>query len=153
MNFDPNSFLEMSTADANSTVSTPVPVGEFIAFIEKVEARSWQGKNDPSKAGIALDLIWNIDDQNVKTMLERDKVTVKQGIMLDITESGGLDMGKGKNVGLGRLREATGLNTPGQPFSFKMLEGKAAKISVKHRINDKDTTQVFAEVGAVAKLA
>jgi hypothetical protein len=147
--FDPNTFLDMTTTDANSTKSTPVPVGEYVAFIEKVDARPWSKKDDPSKSGMALDLLWNIDDANVKALLEREKVTVKQGVMLDLTEAGGLDMGKGKNVSLGRLREAVGLNAPGQPFGFRMLEGRPAKIVVSHRI---DGDNIYAEVKAVAKL-
>lgn len=151
--FDPNTFLEMSTQDANSTVAVPVPAREYTAFIEKIEARQWQSKDDPSKAGMALDVHWNIDDAAVKRELERDKVTVKQGIMLDLTETGGLDMGKGKNVGLGRLRDAVGLNVPGQPFSFRMLEGRPAKIVVGHRTDPNKPEAIYAEVKAVAKLA
>jgi len=147
--FDPAVFLDASLDEANSTVSTPVPEGEYQAVIDKVETRAWQGKKDPSQSGIALDLIWNVEDQGVKTLLERDKVQVKQGIMLDLNASGGIDTGKGKNVALGKLREAVNLNTPGQKFSFRMLEGQMAKISVKHRI---DGEQVFADVKAVAKL-
>lgn len=151
--FDPNQFLEMTTTDSNSTVSVPVPAGEYIAFVEKVEIRPWQSTKDATKAGMALDVFWNVDDAAVKQLLERDKVTVKQGIMLDVTEAGGLDMGKGKNVGLGRLREATGLNTPGQPFGFKMLEGRPAKVVVSHRADDKNPEVIYAEVKAVAKIA
>jgi len=147
--FDPATFLDMGLDEANSTVSTPVPEGEYQAVIDKVETRAWQGKADPSKSGIALDIIWNVEDQGVKTFLERDKVQVKQGIMLDLNVSGGIDTGKGKNVALGKLREATNLNTPGQRFSFRMLEGQMAKISVKHHI---DGEQVFADVKAVARL-
>jgi hypothetical protein len=149
--FDPNTFLEMTTDSANSTVSVPVPAGEYLAFIEDVKAREWVSSKDPSKAGMALDIIWNIDDAAVKQLLERDKVTVKQGIMLDMSESGGLDMGKGKNVSLGRLREATGLNTPGKPFGFRMLNGQAARIVVSHRTDDKNPEVIYAEVKAVAK--
>lgn len=146
--FDPQSFLDMQITESNDTVSTPVPVGEYIAMIEKAELRTWTKKDDPSVSGLALDLIWNIDDPAVKEALGRDKVTCKQGLMLDLTESGALDMGKGKNVGLGRLREAVDLNTPGQPFAFSMLPGRMAKVVVSHRIyND----QIFAEVKSVVK--
>lgn len=147
--FNPDQFLDMQVTESNDTKVIPVPVGEYTAIIGEVKCRQWQSKADPSKSGLALDLIWEIDDSAVKELLGRDKVTVKQGCMLDITESGGLDMGKGRNVGLGRLREATGLNTPGQPFSFSMLNGRLGKISVSHRI-DGDT--IFAEVKQVAKL-
>lgn len=146
--FDPNQFLDMQTTESNDTKVVPVPVGEYLAQVTEVKARPWTSKADPTKSGIALDLQWEIEDANVKSLLGRDKVTVKQGIMLDMTESGGLDMGKGKNVGLGRVREATGLNTPGQPFAASMLTGRLAKITVKHRV---DGDAIYAEVSGVAK--
>lgn len=150
MSFDPNQFLDMQFTDSNSTEAVPIPVGEYVAVVSEVKCRPWQKKDDPSVAGLALDLLWEIDDQGVKDLLGRTKVVAKQGIMLDMTDGGGLDFGKGKNVGLGRLREATGLNTPGQPFSFTMLTGRPAKVKIEHRVAGE---QVFAEVKAVAKLA
>lgn len=150
--FDPNTFLEMTVEDSNSTVMIPVPAGEFTGIIDKIDCRSWTSKKDPSKSGMTLDITWTVDDANVKELLGRDKVTVRQGIMLDLTDAGGLDMGKGKNVSLGRLREAVDLNQAGQPFSFKMLPGRMAKIVVSHRPNDQNPEQIFAEVNAVAKL-
>jgi hypothetical protein len=151
--FDANSFLEMSVDQSNDTVSVPVPAGEYLAIAEKIEARPWQSKTDPTKAGMALDILWNIDDAGVKSFLGRDKVTVKQGIMLDVTPEGGLDMGKGKNVGLGRLREACNLNEPGRPFSFRMIEGQMAKVKVTHRLDPNKPDTIYAEVSAVARPA
>jgi hypothetical protein len=148
--FDPNTFLDMTTTDANSTQALPVPAGEYIAMVKEIKARPWTSRQDPSKSGMALDVTWSIDDAAVKEQLGRQEVTVKQGIMLDVTETGGLDMGKGKNVSLGRLREATNLNHPGQPFGFRMLEGRPAKVKVEHRI---DGDNIYAEVKQVAKLA
>jgi hypothetical protein len=149
MSFDPQSFLDMSVEGENSTVSIPVPVGEYVAVAEKVDVRQWTGKHDPTKSGLTLEVFWNIDDANVKELLGRDKITVKQGIMLDLTESGGLDMGKGRNVSLGKLRAALDLNNPGQAFSFNQIPGRVAKIAVKHRIADEN---IYPEVGAVAKM-
>lgn len=148
--FSPEQFLDMTITESNDTKATPVPVGEYTGIIEEVKPRNWASKADPSKAGVALDIIWSIDDYEVKQALGRDRVTVKQGVMLDLSDSGGLDMGKGKNLGLGRLREACNLNTPGQPFSFSMLVGRLAKIRVEHRIGDDN---IFAEVRQVAKMA
>lgn len=147
--FSPEQFLEMQVTDSNDTKLTPIPVGEYTALPDKVEVKSWAKKDDPSVSGLKLVINWSIDDPAVKELLARDKVTARQDIMLDLTDSGGLDMGKGRNVGLGRLREATGLNTPGQPFSFTMLLGRPAKISVSHRI---DGEAIYAEVKGVAKL-
>lgn len=147
--FNPDVFLQSTVTEVNDTKKVPTPVGEYVAVADEVKCRPWQSK-DGSQSGLALDIIWLIDDQNVKTLLGRDKVTCKQGIMLDLLENGALDMGKGKNVGLGRLREATGLNVPGQPFSPLMIQGRVAKVKVSHRVDGED---IYDEIKAVAKLA
>jgi hypothetical protein len=147
--FDPNQFLDAQYNETNDTKVIPVPVGEYTALIESVKVRQWTAKEDPSKSGLTLDVIWSIDDDAVKQLLGRDKVTVKHGIMLDINDAGMLDMGKGRNVGLGRLREALNLNTPGQPFAFSMLPGRVARVSTSHRVVNED---IFADVKAVARI-
>lgn len=146
--FDPNQFLDMQVTESNDTKVVPPPVGEYLAVVDDVKVRTWQSKTDSSKAGLALDVVWSIQDPQVLADMDRKKVTVKQGIMLDLTEQGGLDMSKGKNVSLGRLREATGHNEPGRPFAFSMLMGNMAKVSIAHRIVDED---IFADVKGVAK--
>ena len=148
MTFDAQAFLEASVNESNDTKIIPVPQGEYQAFIETVEANTWQSK-DGTKSGLKLDLQWVIEDQDVKTFLGRDVVKVKQSIMLD-TDGQRLDMSKGKNVGLGRLREAVGLNIPGEPFSFNMLPGRFAKAAVSHRIGNDG--EAYAEIKSVAKL-
>lgn len=148
MSFDPQAFLDSAIDSALDTSVIPVPIGEYQAVIEKITPRTWQSK-DGSQSGVALDIIWTIEDSEVKQFLDRQEVKCKQGLMLDMTTDGKLDTGKGKNVPLGRLREAVGLNKPGQPFSFHMLAGQAARVSVKHRIDGEDT---FAEVKGVSKL-
>jgi hypothetical protein len=139
----------MTIEGSNDTVIVPVPVGEFNAVVEKVDVRQWVSKADPTKSGLTLEVLWSIDDAEVKALLGRDKVTCKQGVMLDITEAGGLDMGKGRNVGLGKLRQALGLNEPGQVFSFNQIVGQFAKVGVQHRI---DGENVYAEVKTVIKM-
>lgn len=148
--FSAEEFLNLEVEGQNSTQSVPVPAGEYIAVIDEVKARQWKSKDDPTKQGMAVDITWLIDDANVKALLERDRVTVKQGVMLDLNDNGGIDTGKGKNVTLGRLREATDLNQPGRPFSFNQLKGKVAKVQIAHRI---DGDAIYTDVKAVAKIA
>lgn len=143
--FDPQAFLDSSITEANDTKIIPVPIGEYLGVIEKITPRQWQSK-DGTQSGVALDIVWLVEDQDVKTFLGRDEVKCKQGLMLDLLPSGALDMTKGKNIGLGRLREAIGMNKPGQVFSFQNLPGLSAKVSVKHRLIDDD---VFAEIKGV----
>lgn len=148
--FDINNFLDQTTTEANSTQALPVPIGVYTAVIDEVTARQWASRKDPSLSGIVIDVKWSIDDESVKQLLDRPQVFVRQGIMLDITPTGGLDFGKGKNVSLGRLREAVDLNQPGVPFSFAMLKGRIAKIQVDHRIDEQGIPR--AEVKACARL-
>ncbi len=153
--FDPNQFLDMTVESANDTVVIPVPAGEYQAMIAEVECRPWQSKTDSSKAGLALDIKWKIEDFAVTELLGRDNILVKQGIMLDVTEQGGLDMGKGRNVGLGRLRTAVNQNTAGKPWAPSMLVGNMAKVKVSHRTDDRPGAipgTVFAEIREVAPL-
>lgn len=147
--FNPDTFLDQQFEEANSTQIIPIPVDEYTGVIKDVKARQWQSKKDPSNSGIALDVTWEIDSAEVRELLGRDTVTCKQGIMLEFTESGSLDFSKGRNVSLGRLREAVGLNVPGKAFSFAHLPGQVAKVSISHRI---DGDQIFSEVKAVAAM-
>lgn len=150
MTFDAQSFLDMSVTDSNSTEFVPVPEGDYVAIAEKIDVRPWQKKDDPSVAGLTLEVHWAFDaTPELKEQLGRDKITVKQGVMLDLTESGGLDMGKGRNVSLGKLRAALDLNNPGQAFSFNQIPGRPAKVQVKHRIHE---GAIYAEVKAVAHI-
>ena len=149
--FSADAFMNQEFDQANDTKTTPCPEGDFLGLAEKVDLRSWVSKKDPSMSGVTLDIAWIIEDENVKQELGRDKVTVRQGIMLDLTPEGNLDMGKGRNVQLGKLREALGLNIAGQPFSFNMIPGKMARVAVKQDPPD-DNGDIFSKVRAVAPL-
>lgn len=131
--FDPTAFMNTQITGANDTQFRPCPIGEYPAVIDKVEPREWTSR-DGTKSGVALDVFWSIDSDTIRTELGRDKVVVKQGVMLDMTPQGTIDGGVGKNINLGRLREALGMNDPSMPFSFAMLPGKVAKVKVEHEI-------------------
>jgi hypothetical protein len=139
MSFDASSFLDASVTGQNDTKITPCPIGDYTGIIDKVNARQWTAR-DGTSSGVTLDVTWLIEDEGVKKELGRDTVTVRQGIMLDINAEGtGLDMGKGKNVGLGRLREALNMNKPGQ----------AGLVSVSHRIDGEDVYSEIKKVGSL----
>jgi len=149
--FDPTAFLNATITESNSTETVPVPEGEYLSISEKAEVVPWQSR-DGSNSGLKLVITWEIQDEGVKELLARSKVTARQDIMLDLTETGQLDMGKGRNVALGRLREALDLNKPGDPFSFAMIAGRMGKIVIKHRIAEiNGVQQPVAEVKGVLK--
>ena len=153
MQFDAQNFMNAVFTEVNDTKVVQCPAGEYQAISEKIEPRSGTiGKGErQGDAWASLNITWSVTDQAVLALLGRDKVIVYQSIMLDLTPQGGLDMGAGKNVNLGRLREALGMNQPGQPFSPSMMQGHLAKISVRHVPSFKDPSQFVAEVSGVIR--
>jgi hypothetical protein len=149
MSFDPNTFLNTTYEEANDTKVMPCPAGEYLAIADKVDINTWS-KRDGSASGIKADIVWEIQDENVKALLSRSKVTSRQTVMLDTTDTGALDLGKGRNIGLGRLREALGLNTPGEPFSFGMIQGRVATVVVSHRSGE-NPEDIYDEIKKVGK--
>ena len=148
--FDPQQFLDVNLTEANSTQYTPIPEGDYTLVSTEVKARPWTSK-DGASSGMAIDIIYDVDDPHVRELMGRDKVQVKQGLMLDLNPNGGISTEKGRNVNLGRVRDAMGLNTPGQPFNFRMMVGQVVKGHIKPRIADDG--QIYNDVSAVAKRA
>jgi hypothetical protein len=142
--FNPDTFLDAQYTEATSTQMIPVPDGEWVGTCKSV------GKPRQAGESFVMDVRWAITDPQVAAVTGLEESVVNQSLWLDLTPHGTLDMGKGKNVGIGRLREAMGLNQPGQPFTFRMFEGRSAKVRVKQE-NDRDGV-LRAKVTAVAPL-
>lgn len=145
--FNPDLFMQTETNDSNSTRLVPVPEGEYPGVIKSINPRVVGQNGSP-----VLDVVYGIDDEGVKKVTGMNEPTVRQSIWLDVTESGGLDMSEGKNVQLGRLREALGQNQRGKPWAPTMLVGQVAKVKVTHTTDKNDPEIVYANVGAVTKL-
>lgn len=148
--FDPDSFMNETTTESNDTSMAPIPPGEYSAQIEKVEGRVVNGK-DGERA--VLDVTYSILDEEVKTSLGRTVLTVRQTVWLDLNSNGKIDAGKGKNIGLGKLRTAAGLNDPGKPFAPPMLVGQVVKVSTGLRADRNDPSIQYADVKSVGKAA
>lgn len=141
--FDADSFMSQTTEGEMSTEFTPVPEGERNAVIDSINPRETSSDKGDF---VILDITWKLDDAEAAEVTGIENPSVRQSIFLDMTESGGLDMGKGKNIQLGRLREAVGQNKPG-PWAPSMLIGSVAKIRIEHRQYEGRT---FADVKGVA---
>lgn len=150
--FDKNQFLGGTTTEAGSTEYTPIPENEngYAALVEKVDVRQEQVKGE---SATILDLTWNLQDNDgsIEAATGLKKNTIRQSFFLDLTPSNGLDMGKGKNVALNKVRDALGQNVPGQPWSPMMMVGKFAIVKVKHTMSDKGDGRIYANVGQVIK--
>jgi hypothetical protein len=144
--FNPDTFLNTETDSASATAYTPCPEGEMTAAIKAIKPRVL------TDGRAVLDVTWTVDDETARQETGMAEPSVRQTIWLDTTESGGLDFGKGKNVGLGRLRDAVGQNTAGKPWAPGMLVGQVAKVKVSHSIDKRDGITINAEVKAVLPL-
>lgn len=152
---DPTQFLNTQTTSALSTQLDPVPEGEYKAVSQAIDKDSFQsfdikkGERAGQK-GWRLNLVWKIDDEAAG---EYNGRMVRQQFFLDLNATGdGLDFGKGKNIGLGRLREALGQNQDGLPWAPSMLGSQVAKIKVVQRLDENDSSKIYNDVAAVTRL-
>ena len=130
-------FLQTTTQEALDDHLEPWPAGEWLAQITDIAVSDFEFKKGDriGETGYRMIVKYEAQDAQVVEICERDKVSVSDSILLDVTPDGnGLDFGKGKNIGLGRLRTATGQNVPGQEWSPMMLKGQPVKVSIKHEI-------------------
>lgn len=149
--FDPQSFLDAQITEPTEK-RPPLPVGDYTAVIGEITARAWQGKTDPTKSGIAWDipLTLQIPAEIQQEMgVAIDTLTMKDSVMLDLTESGTIDNGVGKNRRLRNYREATNMNKPGDAFSARKMVGQVVLVKVKHELYEDN---IMEKVAGVAKL-
>ena len=133
--FDPALFLDV-TMDAPTEKRDPLPIGDYTAVIGEVTSRAWQGKADPTKSGIALDVPLTLDvPAEIQASLGLGStLNLKDSIMLDLTDSGMIDNSKGKNRQLRNYREALDMNKPGDVFSPRKMQGQVITVKVTHEI-------------------
>ena len=142
--FDNEEILNMSTEGEMETSMPPVPEGEWPGYIDGLGTRS--GTSEKGNDWAALDVTWKITDTSVAEEVGIDEPQVRQTVFLDFDDSGNLALGPGKNLQLGRLREAVGQNGPGS-WSIGQLEGATGICRVEHR---EYNGRIFADVKSVA---
>lgn len=147
--FDAASFLNQSHNSGFETKFTKVEPGEYPAIIDKVGYRTAPKKDSPGEESHILDVTYFIDDARQKEVTGLDRPTVRQTVFLDIV-GGKLDKSKNKNVTLGRLLTALGLND--REFSFNDLPGRACMVKVGQSPNTKDPTDPYVNVESVGKM-
>ena len=150
--FDPTMFLDATTTEA-ATRRPPLPAGDYVGLIGELKSpRSVQGKKDPTQTYVFMDIPIEIDlstNPTVQSSIGQPKVTLVYGISVDASPTGGFDWSPGKNSGMRQLREATGHNVPGKPFSPRMLQGCMIRVRVTHEIYEGDIRD---KISSVAKI-
>ena len=146
--FDPDAFLSTHVEGQMETKFTPLPEGDYNAYVDSIAASEMGQGAEKSKV---LVVTFAITDESAKQFMQMDKPTVKHNIFLDFEEDGRLSFGKNKNVALGALREAVGQNGP-EPWSFRRLEGAGPVIlKLTHRFNKTTGEGPYANVARVTK--
>lgn len=167
MPFDASALIQ-AVVDTKMAEQRPlVPVGEYTAVTAEIEPTQFRimssDKFEASKNGcdknakrLLLDLPWIIDSPELSAQTGRSKMYVRQSIFLDVTPDSDLDAGRFSlqsgpeyNLGLGRLRKVFNQNEDGKPWSFSMLGGKPARITVNHTISGENEYDQVAKVVAL----
>lgn len=126
--FDANAFMQQTVEGVGSVTVTPIPGRRYIALIgndeKDVQVTAFTNRKTQEQ-GLRLAVTFNLidDDGMIKTAIDGRDPKITDSFFLDtIPGSYRLDMGKGKNVRLNRLRAAVGQNTGG-PWGIPMLKG------------------------------
>lgn len=148
--FNPDFILQGQSSEAMSTKSIPIPANVYLAQIMELTPRNVQGVKDTTKFYQFLDVKLEIKlDQAAQAELGRETAIRNHSVSLDLTPQGNLDYGKGKNIGLGRLREAVGQNIPGQAWSPMMLKGQVIKVAIKHEPDPRDSNNTLDRIDKI----
>jgi len=149
--FDPVALMNENIA-ANATKRTPLPPGETPAQITKIEFAEGkagaQAKN-PGAPWYRLDCTLEITDPQYCAQIpgQPERAVTFYGVMLDVV-NGEIATGENKNVKLGKLRDAAGVN--GQPLN--MLIGQYIRVAIGQKPNPKEPSEIISEVVSVTKV-
>lgn len=143
--FDPTLFLDATTTEVNER-RDPLPTenpadagGFYVAQIGEISSQDgiigkgertgqpWLSMLVPLKIDVPPELRERMGLPPMLTLTDR--------VFIDLTADGkGIDNSKGKNRGQKAYRDATGLNKPGEAFSWRMLQGRHVKVKINHEL-------------------
>ena len=149
--FDPSSLLDTEYTDDLNTRLTPIPEGEFYARIKPDGIIVREIINKQNEKRHVADVIFEIDDEEVKRQTQLTTPQVRCSIFLDLKPGTSQLLTKednaNANVRLGRLKEACGIK-PGKKWSLRHLEGLGCYVKVKQRADPEDIETVYSDVVA-----
>lgn len=147
--FDPNKFMQSNFNGKLDTVIPTLPEDDYRVIVDGVEHRTATVDGETRHI---LRVRWKLVDANQLIAIDRKAASVNHDLWLDLTPDGGLDEGEGKNIGLGQMLEALGLN--GQPWSPGSLVGQGPVIArIAPRENKKKPGEYFNDVRRLVRLS
>lgn len=150
--FNPEQFLGAALS-APLTKRPPAGAGRpFEATIQTLKFRSGVSERDPAnpRQWFAADIPLEIElPEDEAKRVGQAKITITDSIFLDTTPTGGLDMAPGRNRGLRRYYDATGLNKPGTTMNH--LPGQRVKVLLKHDVAKDGSGDLYERVDTITK--
>jgi hypothetical protein len=148
-NFNPEQFLGAALT-APLTKRPPAAAGRpYSAVVQMPKLRAWASEAKGT-SGVAADIPLEITlSPDVAQTVGQEKITLTDSVFLDTTPSGGLDMSPGRNRGLRRYYDATGLNKPGT--TMQHLVGQMVKVVLKHDLAKDGSGDIYERVDAITK--
>ena len=160
MQFDPAAFLDMPI-DEVQVKRPPILAGDYPAVIKEVTCEAWQSKDktDPQtgqlKSGLKYNVVLTVDvpeAERTRVGLTNPTLEFRDGIMLEMNASGGIDTAPGKNSALRRYRDALDMNKAGEAFRASAMAGKPLLVKIAHREWPVGSGDLVEEVKGVARL-
>lgn len=149
--FSQENFLDDEAGGPMSTERVLIPAdtykGCYIKDVKPQEGLIKKGDRT-GQPWARVNFVWVIDSPELRDKLIRAEVTINQGIMLDLDDNGEIDTRKGRNVRLGRLRKALGINDG--PIRWRDFVNKPATLQIEHKpsdLNGEPTEEIVAVAG------
>lgn len=150
--FDPNLFLDAQTTEVNEKRAT-IPVenpadsnGLYLAQIGEIKpavgsiskgervGQAWMQMIVPLKLQLPPE-VQALGLSSEFQLTDRPMIDLTPGSVVENgVIKGGVDNSKGKNNAQRIYREATGMNKPGESFSWRSLQGKLVKVKLAHEM-------------------
>jgi len=165
MAFDANAFMAQEVDEGLSTVIEQVPEGDYRAMIGDFDSESGfrtftakpGSRNEGKEFTIFQPPFVLQDDPRLAAVKQarggNDVSVTHKGMFLDLTDSGSLDTANGRNVDLGRLRDAVGQNNQ-KGWKFSNLIGAGpVMVRVIHEGDQNDPMKKYARISRVVKIS
>lgn len=143
--FDPNVFLDAQTTEVNEK-RPPLPVenpasedGLYSAVIGEIKTASGVIEKGDRAGQAWVSMIVPLRVQvpsEVQGLGIPPELTITDRAFLDLTPQGAMDNSKGKNRAQRVYRDACDMNKPGEPFAWRMLQGRVIKLKLTHELYD-----------------
>lgn len=155
--FNPDQLSMLEVQESFDTTFVGLPPGDYPFSIDELEIREVESENAQGGSFFVMEVKCTTPGtsitptgETVQAVTGRERASAKYKCFLDMERVDGgpprWKLGKGMNVDLGKLRAATGLNIPGQPFNPLMLKGRTfigTSVNVPDR---KDPSKVYPEI-------